>query len=251
MPYCSHCGVKLPDNARFCHNCGIAVTLTLSNHQTHTINEGILHVCPSCGDRLNAFSSKCASCGYEIRSSQVSQSVQEFSHELSSSHSLHQKETILRSFPIPNTREDIFEFMILASTNLSDKQHPVIYNAWLVKFEQCYQKAQLVIKDPKDLTRIDLIYQKTQKTIRKIKRKLRSSEPSSIFSRLSSIIIKNAAIAIGIAFLIISIQIDRAHGNSSLHELIGVILLSVNASILNKRRASLFEILISAGHSKQ
>lgn len=83
----------------------------------------------------------------------------------------YQKENIIRSFPIPNTKEDIFEFMILASSNIDEHPNKNVFNAWIAKFEQCYQKAKLSFKQENDFVKIQAIYEKTQKEIKKIRRK--------------------------------------------------------------------------------
>ena len=42
---------------------------------------------------------------------------------------------MIRNFPIPNAKEDIIEFMILASSNILGEDERDIYVAWIVKFE--------------------------------------------------------------------------------------------------------------------
>lgn len=65
---------------------------------------------------------------------------------------------LIRSFPIPNTKEDIFEFMILASTNVDHGLGKELSSAWRAKIEQAYQKAQLILEDDKDLSQFQHMY---------------------------------------------------------------------------------------------
>ena len=47
----------------------------------------------------------------------VSQSIKEFSEKLIKTNDIEQQVLLIRSYPIPNTKEDILEFMILAKSN--------------------------------------------------------------------------------------------------------------------------------------
>lgn len=120
---------------------------------------------------LDSFTTVCPACGYELRGSSTTSAVKEFATKLDNVTTEYQKENIIRSFPIPNTKEDIFEFMILASSNIDEHPNKEVFNAWIAKFEQCYQKAKLSFKQESDFVKIQAIYEKTQKTIKKIRRK--------------------------------------------------------------------------------
>ena len=71
---------------------------------------------------------------------------------------------IIQSFPIPNTVEGIFEFMILASSNFDaevyannlDKRD--ISDAWLAKIEQAYKKADVMFGEHARFLKIKEIY---------------------------------------------------------------------------------------------
>ena len=115
MAFCINCGQKLAEGAKFCANCGKAVNNDSTN-QRKTVYDGELHKCPNCGELLNAFGTVCSSCGYEIRGSKASNSVKEFAMRLADAENDMQKITIIQSFPIPNNKEDILEFLILAAT---------------------------------------------------------------------------------------------------------------------------------------
>lgn len=69
---------------------------------------------------------------------------------------------MIRNFPIPNTKEDIIEFMILASSNILGEDERDIYEAWLAKFEQAYQKALILFAGDPDIVRIQQIYSNCQ-----------------------------------------------------------------------------------------
>ena len=75
--------------------------------------------CPSCGMMLESFSAYCPACGNELRNVQASTDLRAFSKQLASVEGIEQKALFIRNYPVPNTREDLLEFMITASGNLS------------------------------------------------------------------------------------------------------------------------------------
>ena len=47
MAFCTNCGQRIPDGAKFCANCGTAVEETKDNQsQRKTVFDGELHTCP-------------------------------------------------------------------------------------------------------------------------------------------------------------------------------------------------------------
>lgn len=173
MAFCSNCGYQLADGAKFCFECGtpVAATNTPLNEQRKTVYEGTVHKCPQCNEVLDSFVTVCPSCGYELRGASATSAVKEFAAKLDDVSSDKQKANIIRSFPIPNTKEDIFEFMILVSSNIDEHPNRDLFNAWIAKFEQCYSKAKLAFKQDSDFSKIQTIYEETLKEIRRIKRK--------------------------------------------------------------------------------
>lgn len=258
MAFCSNCGKEINDSSKFCPECGTPVSL--NDGKREIAFDGEMHKCPNCGEVLSAFVSVCPTCGYELRGSIISNSVEQFSRKIEQASSDEQKVTLIRSFPIPNTKEDIFEFLILASTNISGEQQKVVFDAWIVKFEQSYQKAQLVIQDPLEIEKIKRIYAETQKRIGKEKlvRNAKAvahgvkvgtvtiSKSGNLFKQILLLIAKSAGVIAGVVMLFIAISIDKNGGNNAMEELIGVILLIASAATLSRRNATYVEILIGA-----
>ena len=247
MAFCEKCGHQLPHDAKFCPNCGASVSITANeshdNSRRNIIYEGEIYKCPNCGEILDSFRAVCPTCGYEIRDSHISRTVSEFTDKLEQAHTLDQKVELIRNFPIANNKEDIFEFIILASTNLTEDMPRDLYTAWTSKFEQCYQKAKVMFKNSDDFEAIQKIYEEAQNKIRRSRfvHKAKSAQNTAL-----TILLSNVWNILGIVFLMWSIKIDRAHGNSSMHELIGVIFLIVSSVILNKEGTPIFEFLITA-----
>ena len=169
MAFCINCGQELAEEAKFCANCGKAVENNGSTSQRKTNYEGEIHKCPNCGEVLGAFVSVCPSCEYELRGAKVSNSINEFALRLEQARSEDQRLMLIRNFPIPNTKEDIFEFMILASTNMTRENQKNVFDAWMTKFEQSYKKANLVFSNDADFAKFQSIYEQTNKQITKEK----------------------------------------------------------------------------------
>lgn len=173
MPFCSNCGHKLENNAKFCSGCGKHCNnaSTDNQNQRKTVFDGDIHKCPQCGEVLSSFVTICPSCGYELRGTTTTSAVKEFASKFDNVTTEYQKASVIRTFPIPNTKEDIFEFMILVSSNIDEHPNKELFDAWIAKFEQCYDKARLSFKQDSDFIKFQSIYDRTLREIRRIKRK--------------------------------------------------------------------------------
>lgn len=183
MAFCTKCGQKLVDGAKFCYECGNPAQYgTLDRAEGRkTIYEGAMHMCPSCGETLNSFMSVCPSCGHEVRSSRATTSVKELYEHLENAVTKEKKIEIIKTFPIPNTKEDLHEFLILASSNIDfDCYHAAgtpfrnidriqLSDAWWTKYEQAYQKAILIFASDSKLESIENRYLENKKYLKKAK----------------------------------------------------------------------------------
>ena len=202
MAYCTNCGQQLTDGAKFCSNCGNPTTT--QNVQRRTVYEGELHQCPKCGELLDSFITHCPSCDFEIRGSKATSSVRELSLKLEAIESQRENEnvsgifsrtnqiynisktdeqkiTLIKSFAIPNTKEDILEFMILATSNVdmsvySSLDTPsagakAVTDAWHAKIKQTYAKAKNIYKNDKDFANRQELYDSCYADIEKQKKK--------------------------------------------------------------------------------
>lgn len=177
MQFCPYCGTKLDEGARFCKNCGESVVNKTSSKETSesepvdeapetkrkTVYDGEIHKCPHCGENITSFVSVCPSCGNELRGRSVSQSIKEFSEKLIKTNDIEQQVLLIRSYPIPNTKEDILEFMILASSNISGDIPKSLLESWKTKFEQCFRKAELTFGNSNEFERCKSLYEKTSR----------------------------------------------------------------------------------------
>ncbi len=148
--WCTNCGKALTEGARFCDGCGAPVAQVSGERQKReSVFEGKIHKCPHCGETLPSFTAVCPVCKREIRGGGASEAVGALSLALSRARNQAEKIEIIKTFPVPNSREDILEFMLLASSNFDAEYYATHLNeedlsdAWLAKIEQCYRKAKL------------------------------------------------------------------------------------------------------------
>lgn len=166
MAFCTNCGQQVADGAKFCANCGTPTMQNNANTERKTVFDGEIHKCPHCGEVLKAFETICPTCKFEIRGAKGSNAVKDLAEKLENASSEKQRIIIIKNFPIPNTKEDIFEFMLLASSNFDASYYAThlheedISDAWLTKIEQCYQKAKLAFGSHSDFERIESVYLK-------------------------------------------------------------------------------------------
>lgn len=203
MSYCMNCGKPLPDGAKFCSICGTPSGVTTNNTQRQQEWAGKLIKCPSCGEDITSFTAVCPACGHEIRGTKSTTSVRDFAAKLEeiertrSSKGFGLKKTLqnqteisatdqrkislIRSFAIPNAKEDLFEFLVLASSNINMQRYnyidsipeseKAVSDAWKAKFDQAYEKAKLSFGHTPDFKRIQDIYEKKNSQVKNSKKK--------------------------------------------------------------------------------
>ena len=159
--------------------------------------------CPACGAQVESFATRCEYCGHEIKGVEVSGRLTRFKQELENAEkqaltelkerknaldpfnrffqNLGEQNTdpvegairskqinVITNFPVPNSREDIVEFLILAKSQvgsikigLMDKMTESTHKkqalklAWKAKCEQVVAKARLSMSD--DKTTLDMV----------------------------------------------------------------------------------------------
>ena len=200
MKFCPNCGTELADSMKFCPECGTPI-LNAEN-PNRNLFDGDIHKCPNCGEILGAFVSVCPSCGYELRNAKTANSIKSFSIKIGQSETVEQKVTLIRNYPVPNTKEDILEFMILASSSISGENDENLFNAWLAKFEQCYQKANLTFKSDAKFIKIQELYDRTVKQISKEKKAHSANKIGLAISKFTATF-PNPVFAIVLVLLII------------------------------------------------
>ena len=207
MDFCSNCGTKLNVGAKFCHSCGAAVEtfqqeipISLQENASQRQQEyvGKILKCPNCGATINETVAICPDCGIRITGRKAVSSVLTFKEQLMSIESSRkkskfldvytqsanpadtQKLSLIRSFPIPNTVDDIQEFIFLAIANIDVKlskksmttkisnimnsgninlvMQKTISDAWVSKMQQAYRKAEISFPNDSAFAGIQKVY---------------------------------------------------------------------------------------------
>lgn len=76
---------------------------------------GTIKKCPNCGQVLESFQTRCPACGYEITGVDAANSVKGFFEAYQRETDKARQLELIKNFPVPNTKEDILEFALLAS----------------------------------------------------------------------------------------------------------------------------------------
>lgn len=187
MAFCTNCGEKLIDGAKFCYECGnpSGRVVSANNLQRQQEYSGKIVKCPKCGEGLNSFEPVCPICGYELRGSKATDSVKEFEYRFERASSIDKKIDLIKTFTIPNTKEDILEFMILATSNMDSNTYDLskekttdirLSNAWMSKFEQSFEKSKILFKDTSDFDELYTIYIHKKKKTNSAKKAWKFSE---------------------------------------------------------------------------
>ena len=260
MAFCINCGKELPADAKFCSNCGKATNVTV-NFSRPYVYDGELHKCPNCGELLHSFTATCPSCGLELRGIKVAYSVTNFVSQLENTKLQDEKVSLIRNYPIPNAKEDIWEFMFLSATNILNDVPSELRKAWYAKFNQCYQKAKIIL-DEHELQQVTMLYEETSKKYRafeiaqgtKATGKVIGTVCSGLFYSLGnlskmipqilSFLLRNILPILAVLSYLKAIQVDRTLENGVGYELLGGILSIASAYLLKRKGVSLYDILI-------
>lgn len=238
MPFCIKCGNQLVDGAKFCSECG---TPTKNDNSKRTsVYEGEIHKCPNCGEVLDSFVSNCPACGFELRGTKSSETVQNFAKRIENAINDAQKIEIIRSYPIPNNKEDVFEFMIIAATNFNAEQSisgngvsKSVSDAWLTKIEQGYQKARLLFGDNADFIKVQNIYNQTHSQINQSTIKVRNNN-------IAAIILRTSVMWCGLLLFVLAFFLDViSKANTSIFHFGGMLVMIIGAFVIGKRNAGL------------
>jgi hypothetical protein len=119
------------------------------NHQQAAPNSnkfGDVKKCPSCGAIIKAFIANCTDCGHEFSSIGSSSAMKEFRKKLEAGNDEKDIE-LIKSFHVPNTKEDLVEFLTLSITNYKRATSKELQLAWLSMAENIMLKINLVFKD--------------------------------------------------------------------------------------------------------
>ena len=111
--------------------------------------QGKVVKCPNCGAPIEPGIAKCLSCGYAFSGIKANNTAKELAQQLNDINANSQItdkiaaiSMAISSFPIPTTKEDYLELMILLQTGMKTNQSIHLSAVYKSKLEECISKAQ-------------------------------------------------------------------------------------------------------------
>lgn len=209
MPFCMNCGSRLIPNARFCARCGAPVPGAVAQIRgTEQLGK-----CPNCGATISRLDATCRYCGAQVINKEASYTVKQFAEELAKieeeayesepkgilgayaksmtqvygDKTFNRKISHISTFPIPNTVEEISEFVMLAIANINVEfgkktlqnarmgrpgftsyREVTLANTWISKLEQAYNKALISFPDDPMFQKIKGIYENKMRELKRL-----------------------------------------------------------------------------------
>ena len=161
MKLCTKCGNQLSDIANFCDKCGSPVSNAQTPPPTPGANENVVdetkrkevfvgerRKCPVCGVEISAFALTCPN-GHELSGVKVSNIAKEF-HDGLIKYEGKEEHDFVTSFPIPNEREELGNFMLMVASILKqDMQNgadQMRVSSFRSKFDEIKSKVYMMLK---------------------------------------------------------------------------------------------------------
>lgn len=241
LQFCPYCGTKLDDGARFCKNCGESMVQKQQASDANTayeppkaetrqpkvepvkedprtkrktVYDGELHKCPNCGELLKSFTTVCPTCAYELRGVTTNSPVEALAKKVEMASSLDDKIELITNFYIPNTKEDIYDFFILAVSNLEDKWYDTD-DAWRAKLEQAYHKARLSFGNTPEFDYLEKLYTRTRKEVNKRERGMAAIFRRNKVACITALLISGGILMLAIGIILFAIpESDESFGVS-------------------------------------
>lgn len=160
MKFCTNCGKQLNDDAKFCDTCGAPVSGTQTppipginenvgdDTKRNEVFVGVKRKCPVCGAEVSAFALTCPN-GHELSGINVSKTSKDFQEGLIK-YEGNEERDFVASFPIPNEREELGNFMLMVASILKqDMQNgadQMRVSSFSSKFDEIKSKVYMMLK---------------------------------------------------------------------------------------------------------
>lgn len=113
---------------------------------------GDVKKCPSCGAMVQSFQGFCPDCGYAFEDVAANESVKKLSEllnkaeldEMRDEDDYVEKETIIKTFPIPSSKANLIELISFIQTSISNEEDSYTRKAFEAKLQECFMKAKLM-----------------------------------------------------------------------------------------------------------
>lgn len=145
--------------------------------------------CPNCGAPVEPGIAKCTACGYAFSGLTANKSAQEFSKQLQIVEAKHkgtsQEEktvkaealsTVIATFPIPTTKEDLLEFLLILKTGFSNLPNInpdyIVKQAYRSKIKECIEKINMSFPNDslfqKQIQEVEKAFEESDASLKKV-----------------------------------------------------------------------------------
>lgn len=111
---------------------------------------GSVRKCPACGAIVGAFQGVCPECGFEFTEVDANLSSKKLYEALAKESNIRKKQEIIETFPLPNTKADLLEFLTALKPRILDTSSEFA-NAYYKKYAECIEKAKVTFANDKQL----------------------------------------------------------------------------------------------------
>ncbi len=129
--------------------------------QPKSNKQGEVKKCPQCGAVVQGYQGVCPECGYVFEGVQANQSVTKLMELLLEAENskksmwdgsyISKQQTIIKNFPIPNTKTDFIDFLTFLYPKTKDELD-TFYDEYKSKYIECVHKAKLLFPDDKEIS---------------------------------------------------------------------------------------------------
>ena len=127
---------------------------------------GDVRKCPICGAMVPSLAGICPECGYEFSGVDANLSSQKLADLLLKEKNEDRKKEIIETFPIPNTKSDLFEFLTALQPRMKDASDPLSIS-YYKKYQECIAKAKVSFANDAHLKPFIDAFAQEKKDIRK------------------------------------------------------------------------------------
>ncbi|MCF0206950.1 MAG: zinc ribbon domain-containing protein [Bacteroidales bacterium] len=146
---------------------------------------GQVNKCPNCGAIVPPLATKCPDCSLEFRGVEANSSSKKLAEELKIAREKGDKQApVIRNFPVPATKEDLFEFAITMQSKMTI-ENDALRDAYSVKAKECIDRIRILFPDD---TRFKQILEGYSKSVRQYKRKKRRNATVKILQKVMEVL---------------------------------------------------------------
>ncbi|MBQ3594340.1 MAG: hypothetical protein II981_02890 [Bacteroidales bacterium] len=111
---------------------------------------GDVKKCPACGAIVQSYQGVCQECGFAFENTDANSSSKRLYEAISKEKDIKKKQEIIETFPIPNTKADLLEFLTALKPRISDLDGEFA-NVYYKKYSECIEKVKVSFLGDKQL----------------------------------------------------------------------------------------------------